>query len=428
MICPSCGQEVPELKFCVNCGSSLADAATQDFAAQSTEPVNEPATEPSFTPEVPGDSAWQAQPQQAYQTGQTLQMPPQADQFGQQAGGYVPPTGSPQPPTYQVPQAASANRAPNAAFVLVIVGLVLSCLFVTFIPGLVCSIIGLVLNAGYNKKGLDNPRKTATTVVGIIGIVIGVFCLAATIMIGVISAEVVDELDRQGIDITTDSVEVTTDSSGHVNISVKDDKSSSAASGAAVTGSSSAASSSGSTSALSMAKYDEDKYHDSEYNPTLYSVIELTGSELQDLLDFYNFSWDDDIASWYASDGSLYGVEDSKDALTKSQIEQLPAGAAGQPVAIVLTVEGYSTPSAAFTALSKDVTVESTLDVDDVYFAVVHGTPGAQYLVAVSETDDDEQTFLLFTNEAISGGLFEQLTGANAGSSIDEVWKAINSI
>lgn len=427
MICPSCGQEVPELKFCVNCGAPLEGAATQAIGAQPTEPVNEPAAEPSFTPEVPGDSAWQAQPQQAYQTGQTLQMPPQADQFGQQAGGYVPPTGAPQPPTYQMPQMPSANRAPSAAFVLVIVGLVLSCLFVTFIPGLVCSIIGLVLNAGYNKKGLDNPRKTSTMVVGIIGIVVGILCLVTTIMIGVLSAEVIDELDRRGIDITTDSVEVTTDSSGHINISAKDDESSSAASSAAAAGSSSASGSASSASPLSVPKYDEDKYHDSDYNPTLYSVLELNGAEFQDLLDLYNFYWDDDLASWYATDGSLYGVEDAADVLTKSQISQLPVGAAGQPVAIVLTVEGYSTPQAAFDALSKDVTIEGTLATDDLYFAVVHGSPMAKYLVAVSETDDDEQTFLLFTDEAISSGLFEQLTGANAGASVDEVWTVLNN-
>ena len=500
MICPSCGAEVPQTKFCENCGNPLTialdqaasqgqpafpDQPAEATAAFPTEPVNPEvaaagfAAQPVFpgnqqtvplpdgqqtvplsdgqqpvfpgnqqtvplqgdgqavsdgmtyVAEVPGDAAWQAQPPQAYQADTTWQMPPQPDT------GAAPGAAAPQPMytkanTVNMPP---ANRAPSAAFVLVIVGLVLSVLFVTFLPGLVCSIIGLALNAGYNKKGLDNPRKTSTMVIGIIGVVIGALCAIVIIVTGVLTAQVLNELESQGIDITADSVEVTTTSSGAINVTVNNSKSSastsaSAASSSAASSTSSSASDSTESSAASSTAspavdYSASRYHDAEYNPTLFSIVELTGAEMQDLLDSYNFQWDDDYTGWVAADGSLYGATDIEGALGKSALAAFPKGAAGQPVVLVLTVEGYDTPTEAFNGLTKDIVTEDMCGDDDVFFGIVYGSPMVRYLVAVTETDDGEQTFLLFTEESISSGLFEDIIGVNAGSTMDAVWQTI---
>ncbi|MBQ9001727.1 MAG: hypothetical protein IJ087_07750, partial [Eggerthellaceae bacterium] len=302
----------------------------------------------------------------------------------------------------------------------------LSVLFVTFVPGLICSIIGLVLNAGYNKKGLVNPRKTSTLAIGIVGIVVAVLCLITTIAVGVIAAQVAGELDRQGIDITTDSVSVSTDSSGHINISVADGSSSAASAGSsALSGSastsSSAASPAASSSALSV--YEDSKYHDSEWNPTLYSIVELTGSEMADLLEYYNFKWDSSYGGWTASDGSLYSVSDSSGELSESKVRALPKGAAGQPVVLSLWAEGYETPSAAFKALTKDIVTEEVYEASDAYFGIVYGSPMVRYLVITIQTANNEQMLLLFTEEAISTGYFNTLLDVTAGLTMDVVWK-----
>ena len=171
--------------------------------------------------------------------------------------------------------------------------------------------------------------------------------------------------------------------------------------------------------------YEQDKYHDSAWNPTLYSVLELNGSDMVDLLEYYNFKWDGFYGGWYASDGSLYKVSDAAGELSASEVKALPQGAAGKPVTIALWVEGYSSATKAFDELTSDVVVEKRYDVDDGCFAIVHGSQPARYLVVASDSDDGEQFFLLVTEAAISSGYFADIAEIDAGSTLDEVWSNI---
>ena len=444
MFCPNCGADVPSTKFCENCGSPLSDVQNTTPIEQPTEPLSDysyagvqptdempQVAEPSassYVAEVPGDSAWQAQPQQAYQTGQTTQMPPQPD-----AGSYMPSANGPQPPYRQsVPYnpPATGGIAPNAAFILVIVGLVLSLLFVTFIPGLVCSIIGLVLNAGYNKRDMYNPRKTATLVIGIIGIVIAVLCIVFTVFVGVLTTQVIDDAERQGIDLSSSNVQVTTDSNNKPKVTVTDsdssasasDESSAKSSGASDASSSSAAS--GSASKVFGGTYDDSKYHDSAWNPTLYAITELSGAELTDLLEEYNYAWDEDISAWVFDDESMFMVTGVSGELSKSQIEKLPKGSAGELVAIGLYFPNYKTPASAFENLAKDVFVEDSFDLGTFHLAIVQNSASDRYLTLLID-DFDGQMMLVFTENSISKGLFEELIGIDGGSSIDDVWELI---
>ena len=370
MICPACGAEITEgLKFCENCGAPLETAA---------------------------------------------------------------PAGAPVPPTQTGADFQSTDEgavAPGTAFALVIVGLVLSVLFVTFIPGLICCIVGLVLNAGYTKKGLVNRRKTSTTVIGVIGIVVAVLCAVAAIVIGVITAQAVNEIDRQGIDITTESVEVTTDSSGRLSIRMIDSSASAASSqssdSSASSSSSAASSASSASSPAATSIYEDEKYHDYDYNPTLYSLMELDGGALSNLLASYNYQWDPDYNAWAAPGGSLLGAVDMSGDMSRSSIAALPQGAAGQPVAIFLLAEGYASPSTAFNMLTKDVVVEDKFSYDGGILAVVHGSPMVRHLVAIVPIVDEEQVCMVFTEEAISSGLFAQIIGEDAGSSMDAVWQTV---
>ena len=443
MICPSCGAEVAETKFCENCGNPLPSSQAQvaepaqeaypfgqpamPSGAACASPVGTPYGEPAnsaygapvgtaYGAEAPGDAAWQSQPQQVYQASQTVEMPPQPD-----AGGYAPSAGSPQPPygqsaPYQA--ASSGNKAPAAAFVLVIVGLVLSIMFVTAVPGIVCSIIGLVLNAGYNSRGLDNPHRTSTMVLGIIGIIIAVLCILFTIVALLLAVSVADEMDRQGVAYYSgEGISITTDSNGVVNVTVTDSSDSGAASSSATPAS---------PESTGIDYYDS-KFHDSQYNPTLYPIVELTGAQMCDLLEQYHFAWDDDSMGFEAADGAMFAVRGVSGDLTDEQIRGLPQGAAGEAIAIGMAVEGYLTPSHALSELTADVSVEKKLSVDDVTFAVVYGSPLVRYLVVVSDLGAHEQGFMLFTEQAIADGLFAEIIGFDAGSTIDDVWQLIEA-
>ena len=382
MFCNSCGAELkPSLKFCENCGAPAQTASTQEMPAQSAPIASQP-------------------------------------------DGPEPPA-SMQQPTYQpsMPQMPPQNMAPGTAFALAIVGLVLSCLFVTFLPGLVCSIIALALNAGYNKKGLANRHKTSTTVLGVIGIVIAVLSAVLALFVGVITAQVVQEAQNQGIDIARDSVSVTTDSSGHVNTTVGDSSKSAASSATA-----SAASSASASSTASSREFTDSKFHDSNWNPTLYSALELSGADMRNLLESYNFHWYGGASAYIANDGSAFFVTGASGNLDESQLDALPVGAAGQPVFTIMLIEGYNKPADAFSAVSKDVVVEDAKDAGDVYFALVHSSVGVEYLVAVSEADEGEQSVMVFTDESVSSGLFASATGSNVGSSIKEAWEIVKSI
>lgn len=475
MICPSCGSNVPDSKFCENCGAPLAaaqddatlnaqptvpaDAVTQPEASMQpgapvaeTVPIGEMPGEAAWQAqtqqayqdgsagqvpgeavpigEMPGDAAWQAQSQQAYQVGSTEQIPPQA------VPGYAQAQDAPQAPhpkgaAFDMPSAA-AGVAPKTAFVLVIVGLVLSALFVTFLPGLICSIIGLVLNSSYNKNGLDNPRTTPTLIVGIIGIVVAVMCALVLVFTTVIAVKAVEEAERQGITVSTDSAQVSITSSGAVNVSTSDSSSASSASSQSASASDASASASSeavpSTPVLppSTADYSDVLYHDAQNNPTLYALLELNGGEFSNLLNQYGYKWDSDVVAWISPSGSLYAANSMDEELNWEQIAAFPQGAAGQNVLQMLFVEGYDTPTAAFTTLATNVVVEDMYASDDVVLAVVYGSPMCRYLVAATSTGNaGEHTLLLFTEESIASGLFEQVIGVSAGSTMDQVWQAI---
>ena len=87
--------------------------------------------------------------------------------------------------------------APNTAFGLAIAGLVLSLLAVTFVPGIICSIIALVLNGRYNKSGLYNRHKTSTFVMGVIGLVAGIASAVALAYFLLFAKSVVTEIEEQ---------------------------------------------------------------------------------------------------------------------------------------------------------------------------------------------------------------------------------------
>lgn len=228
MICPWCGAEVPETKFCSNCGAPLAGVQggavdgypPQDDVLQPDSPVAggptwQPSSDGFAQPSTdPGVAATQPQREQAQVAGGYTAPDAQAAASGGaeyssaphsaaspygQTTSYSAPTGQPFTANYGT---QSANVAPKGAFVLVIVGLVMSLLGFLALPGLVCSIVGLVLNARYNRQGMNNAHKTSTVVVGIIGLIVGLLVMLTLAMGLVLFGEVENQFEENGYSIT----------------------------------------------------------------------------------------------------------------------------------------------------------------------------------------------------------------------------------
>lgn len=171
------------------------------------------------------------------------------------------------------------------------------------------------------------------------------------------------------------------------------------------------------------------RLYDSSYNPTLYALCELSGKDLQKLLDNCGFEWEPALTGWSAPDGSYFQVSNADENLSQDQIDELPEGASESAVVYSLVTEGYSTPLGALTEEAGDVVVKELFNkFDDIVFAIVYGPNKEQHLVYVTETAENEQTFLMFNEKAIAEGLFTDTVGVDAGSSIDEVWKVISGI
>lgn len=393
MICPSCGADAGNAKFCENCGASLMTAAQEPAGYAAKQSTVEFA-------EAPDAPSYGVEPE-----------PPYRSEAYQQQASYQQPSPYQQSVPYQ-PPVSQANMAPNAAFVLVIVGLILSILGATFLPGLVCSIVGLVLNAGYNKQGLNNPHGTSTKVVGIIGIVVSALVILSFVFLGIFAALIVNEAEEQGIDLTTSDASVSVNSSG-VSVTVP--------------GSSGSASSGGSASQGSQSG--DALYHDSDYNLTMYALMELSGKEWVSLLDSYNFSWDSSENAWMASDGSIFAVTDGSKLLSKSEVEALPKGGVGKSVVLCQIVEGYSTPQAAYKALSGNIVAEEYSEKSDAVVAMVYGPSMVRYIALIGPSGDasGEQMVYLFTEDAVKGGALTSMLGYDVGSNLDEVWQSLMS-
>lgn len=393
MICPTCGEQVPESEVCSNCGAILlatGQLADADFGTPGADDL------------------------------------PDTDQ-AQASGG-----GEGQKPAF-------TPRVSSSALVLVIVGLALSLLFFTCIPGIVCSIISLVLNAKNDASGLDNPHRTPVRVLGVIGLVVGILMLAGLVSFGIIAKQVIDTVHENGWELS--EVQIVRDDDGSLVIRETVDSSADNASTSAVDASSSASASSKSSSSAglssasagsSAASSSADRLSlfvpeclDGLGNPTLYALLELDGKQLQELLEADGFGWYDEVTAWINANGAVFEGIDKNGAMKRSDIDKLKEGAVGSPALLMLSVKGYATPAAALEGLGANVEIVERHDDSSALFAVAHDANGEDHLVVITKTGDNEQTLLVYSDESVKQGLFRDTIGIDAGKSVTEVWDTI---
>lgn len=166
---------------------------------------------------------------------------------------------------------------------------------------------------------------------------------------------------------------------------------------------------------------------DAKGNPTLYSVVELTGAEFTQAIEDEGFSWNSERLWWESSDGNdcVYVSGNNDYEFSRSEIGELDRNASGTSCIYVIVVDDrdYKSSKDAFDKLANIDVVDSEWIDDGLGLAVVSGPSGGNSIVLVNVNDDIGLYVLnVFNEEAVDSGLLEEYLGDDYGSSIAEVW------
>lgn len=164
---------------------------------------------------------------------------------------------------------------------------------------------------------------------------------------------------------------------------------------------------------------------DSKGNPTIYSILELTGAELAQAVEGQGFSWDSESLWWISSEGNdyiyVYGNDDYE--FTRSEITSLSRNGQGKAcLYVIVTDEGeYRSVRDALDKLANIDVLDSEWLEDDLGLAVVAGPSGRNNIILASGRNG-YYVLNIFNEEAVASGLLEEYLGDDYGSSVAEVW------
>ena len=163
---------------------------------------------------------------------------------------------------------------------------------------------------------------------------------------------------------------------------------------------------------------------DANGNPTVYSLLELKGWQLETLLQQLGFSFDETEGVWMKEDGSAYvAVIGSDGAMDDDAIADLDKGAAGTPAIYMMGVPGYDSCKEALAA-GQTVIEDSVFMDDGSGAALVYGTSMTEH-IAMGTPGGGMVMIMLFNDEAAQSGLIDRtLSGSDStsGMPLDDYW------
>lgn len=160
---------------------------------------------------------------------------------------------------------------------------------------------------------------------------------------------------------------------------------------------------------------------------TAYAVTELTGAELQALLQQQGYVWSTRNQLWTNEEGSaavvVLGPEGQ--TLPDEQIGQLSAGGEEAGASYRLVSGSYTNAQRAFEELVGDVmTCEDVVFADQSGVAVATGPSGRRVLVLVG-MDDGAACVSVFGEGAVEAGLLDAVAGHELGATLPEAYEAL---
>ena len=265
----------------------------------------------------------------------------------------------------------------------------------------------------------EEVQKASAKRTGIIaGIVVAAIAVIAVIVVGALGAT--GPAPASPSAVQGESSAASADAASGNSTSESPSSTSSAQS----SGSGTSAAAASTSSAAAAATFDP-ACLDQKGNVSLYALVELDGADLQTFLSANDFAWSDDASVWMSKQGGMLCAVNGSGNLPQRDIDKLDVGAAESPIAYLLTVKGPATSADAFDSAAANVVIVDEFDDGDALFAIVAGSSGQQYLAVATPTGDNEQAILLYTEQAISQGLFRDTVGTDAGTTIAEVWKTV---
>lgn len=160
--------------------------------------------------------------------------------------------------------------------------------------------------------------------------------------------------------------------------------------------------------------------------PTLYAITELDGGALATALEVDGYTWDSDMKWWISDNGHsrVYVSGKSDYEYLDTEIAEFDVFGKGEACMFVIVVDDtdYSSCEEAFRAVNNIETIDEEWPEDDFGAFIVQAPSGEKAFVIVTHSDKGGVYFIdIFNDDAISGGLFDELVGDNYGSSIDEL-------
>ena len=413
MRCPACGADVPEKSFCENCGTSFVSGVQEIDPKATVDRIFASVGLPSAAPQEGASSTSDYVTQAGDALGGTL--PNQVDGSalgepikapgavyavesfsGPDSGGASDEVSDHVPESFSVPE---RSKGRVAAIVLgVVAALAIGvAVFVAVFHGLTS---GASSSTTEDASGLVQSQGSA----------------AAVTSTSQSSASSESTASSSGSSASSASSATSASASGSAGGSSASKSASSSASAAAASSSASAKSTV------------DPRCFDAKGNASLYLICELDGKKMKEALEQNGYSWIAGASAWMTEAGAIVEVQDANGPFSEKKLNKLKKGAVGTPAVFVVMTRGYESPQEALEGMGKDVTVNDTAAFDadsDIAFARISGPSAPEMLVAITKTSGDQQTFLVFNEDAISSNMFTTIVGTSAGTTIDDIWKVV---
>lgn len=170
---------------------------------------------------------------------------------------------------------------------------------------------------------------------------------------------------------------------------------------------------------------------DEHGNVTVGALLGLKGWQLQTLLAQRGFTWNAEAMRYEDGEGRVflanrYDKDDNEALLDEDEIGQLGKGAAGEPVALYLAVDGYLDGSDdESTALLKAVSgaggfsCEDYRYVDGLLYALIYPETMERYMALAASNTDGTVSIVVYNEDVARVGA---LTDGGGAPTIKDVW------
>ena len=156
------------------------------------------------------------------------------------------------------------------------------------------------------------------------------------------------------------------------------------------------------------------------------ALAELNGPDVASTLSSLGYSWSDRNTMWLrTSDMAACAIMDEDDNfLSQSDMNAQSAGLVGTSNVYYNSVGGYTGAQEAING-NAGCTVLSTIGDDESGAAVVESPNGTRALVTINANSDGTFDMVVWFEDAIASGEFNDAQGGDYGHSIAEVWQNI---